>query len=228
MLLLRLRNELEPFLAFVLVAVHRLQLLERPAPAVLVLPPREPREVCTALRRALLASDEDTHAEDVGGELADDGIRGGAAADDETLERRCMLREDRGNAGADREELGFEDRPGVDIVRDGGFIERAFVLVEIERTLDVRRDDLGEREVEPKQAFVACRCGLDELVEFLPAPLGMSIPDLLAGESAVLVAEHGDVSIRRGGMREQVRRGETLWWFGRGRDAHKEGRRRPE
>ena len=88
--------------------VHRAHLLKRPA-AVLRAPPRVPRELRAALRRALLARDEHAHTEDVRGDLADHRVRGRAAREHEPLQRGRVGGHNRPDAGADGEELRLEN-----------------------------------------------------------------------------------------------------------------------
>lgn len=84
-------------------------------------------------------------------------------------------------------------------------------------------NDFWQRKVKTEIAIVTHGGTLDEAVERVPAAVGIPVTDVFSGESAVFVAEHGNLGIDGGWMREEVGGGETLWGGICGRDGEQEG-----
>lgn len=72
-------------------------------------------------------------------------------------------------------------------------------------------NDFGQRKVEAQIAIVPDGRAFDQLVVSAPVAVGVSVTDVLSGERAVFVAEHGNLCIDGSRMREEVGGGETLW-----------------
>lgn len=56
-----------------------------------------------------------------------------------------------------------------------------------------------EGEVKAQMTIVAGWCSLYELIKFIPIRFGVLVPDLFSGKCAILVAKHGNESVRRVG-----------------------------
>ena len=82
---------------------------------------------------------------------------------------------------------------------------------EQELAKDVGGNNFRKRKVKAQMAVVAHRGAFDKLVVSLPVPVGVSVTNVFSGESTVFVAEHGNLGIDGGGMREEVGGGESLW-----------------
>ena len=76
---------------------------------------------------------------------------------------------------------------------------------------NVGGNDFWKRKVKAQMAVVARGGGFDKLVVSLPVTVGVSVANVFSGEGTVFVAEHGNLGIDGGGMREEVGDGESLW-----------------
>lgn len=76
---------------------------------------------------------------------------------------------------------------------------------------NVGGNDFWKRKVKAQMAVVARGGGFDKLVVSLPVTVGVSVANVFSGEGTVFVAEHGNLGIDCGRMREQVGGGESLW-----------------
>lgn len=58
------------------------------------------------------------------------------------------------------------------------------------------RNDFGEWEVKRHRSITPGLCLFHQLVENVPIAVGKFVSDLLAGKGPILVAEHGNLSIK--------------------------------